>query len=166
MSYPSSSPAQAAGESSVGDQAKEQVQQVAERAHDVAGNAQVKIREQIDTRSTQAGEQVVATAMALRSGADELYRQGNESAGDAAKRAAAQAERLGSYLKSADADRILTDVEDVARRNSWAVVIGGVVVGAAAARFLKASSSRRYPSSPYRSPYSTVPRSSPNGGVQ
>jgi len=100
MSYPSSSPAPTAGERSVGDQAKEQVQQVTERAHDVAGNAQLKIRDQIDTRSTQAGEQVVATAMALRSGADELYRQGNESAGDAAKRAAAQAERLGSYLKS------------------------------------------------------------------
>src|SRR3954468_743878 len=163
MSYPSSSPAQAAGDSSVGEQAKEQVQQVAERAHDVAGNAQVKIRDQIDTRSTQAGEQVVATAMALRSGADELYRQGNESAGDAAKRAAAQAERLGSYLQSADADRMLADVEDVARRNSWAVVIGGGgAAGAPPPRFLKASTSRRYPSSPY----STVSRSSPNGGVQ
>jgi len=161
MSYPSSSPAPTAGERSVGDQAKEQVQQVTERAHDVAGNAQLKIRDQIETRSTQAGEQVVATAMALRSGADELYRQGNESAGDAAKRAAAQAERLGSYLKSADADQILADVEDVARRNSWAVVVGGVVAGAAAARFLKASSSRRYASSPYP----TVSRSSPNGGV-
>jgi len=161
MSYPSSSPAPTAGERSVGDQAKEQVQQVTERAHDVAGNAQLKIRDQIDTRSTQAGEQVVATAMALRSGADELYRQGNESAGDAAKRAAAQAERLGSYLKSADADQILADVEDVASRNSWAVVVGGVVAGAAAARFLKASSSRRYASSPYP----TVSRSSPNGGV-
>jgi len=163
MNYPSSDLSETAAESSVTDQAKEEVQQVTERAHDVAGNAQVKLRDQIDTRSTQAGEQVAATAMALRSGADELYRQGNESAGDAAQRAAAQAERLGSYLKSADADRIFADAEDIARRNSWAVVIGGVVAGAAAARFLKASSSRRYESS---SSYASVPRTSSNGGGQ
>jgi hypothetical protein len=149
MSYPSTDPAPAAQDSSVGGQAKEQVQHVAERAHDAAGNAQVKLRDQIDTRSTQAGDQVAATAMALRSGADELYRQGNGSAGDAAQKVAAQAERLGSYLKSADADRILADVEQVARRNSWAVMVGGVVAGAAAARLLKASSARRYEGSPY-----------------
>jgi hypothetical protein len=163
MNYPSSGPAPTVmGTSSPDGQGKEPIQQVAERAHDVAGNAQVKIRDQIDARSTQAGEQVSATAMALRSGAEELYRQGNESAGDAAQRAAAQAERLGSYLKAADADRILSDVEDVARRNSWAVAVGGVVAGVAAARFLKASSGRRSPGAQYGAgfqPYS-------NGGAQ
>jgi hypothetical protein len=133
-------------ESSATAHAKEQVQQVAERAHEVAGDARGKIREQIDTRATQVGEQVAATALALRSGADELHRQGNDSAGEAARRAAAQAERLGSYLQQSDANRLLADAEGYARRNPWAVVIGGVVAGAAAARFLKASSSRRYES--------------------
>jgi hypothetical protein len=126
------------------DQAKEQVQEVAQRAQDAAGNAQVKVRDQIDQRSTHVGEQVAASALALRAGADELVRQGNQSAADAAQRTAAQAERLGSYLQEADANRILSDAEDVARRNPLAVVVGGVIVGAAAARFLKASSSRRY----------------------
>ncbi len=133
-----------ADESSATEQAKEQIQQVADRAHDIAGGAQVKMLEQIDTRATQVGEQVAATALALRSGADELYRQGNDSAGEAAHRAAAQAERLGSYLQASDANRLLSDAEEFARRNPWAVVVGGVVAGAAAARFLKASSSRRY----------------------
>jgi len=130
----------------VAEQAKDQVQQVAQRAQDVAGDAQIKVRDQIDQRSTQVGEQVASSATALRAGADELVNQGNQSAADAARRAAAQAERLGTYLQDADANRILADVEDVARRNPWAVVVGGVVVGAAAARFLKASSSRRYES--------------------
>jgi hypothetical protein len=143
-------------------QGSEGIQQVADRAHDLAGTAQVKIRDQIDTRSTQAGEQVSATAMALRSGAEELYRQGNESAGDAAQRAAAQAERLGSYLQAADADQILSDVEDIARRNPWAVAAGGVVAGIAAARFLKASSARRSPGSRYGGGYAP----SSNGGSQ
>jgi hypothetical protein len=137
-----------AGESSnaVIDQAKDQVQEVAQRAQVVAGDAQVKVRDQIDQRSTQVGDQVASSAVALRAGADELVKQGNQSAADAAHRAAAQAERLGTYLQDADANRILADVEDVARKNPWAVVVGGVLVGAAAARFLKASSSRRYDS--------------------
>ena len=145
------------------DQAKEQVQEVAQRAQDAAGEAQAKLRDQIDARSTQLGGQVAATALALRSGADELHRQGNESAGDAAQRAAALAERFGAYLQASDANRILADAEDVARRNPWAVVVGGVVAGAAAARFLKASSSRRYESA--RSTARPAARSS-YGGVQ
>jgi predicted glycosyl hydrolase (DUF1957 family) len=96
---------------------------------------------------------VAATAQALRAGAEELVRQGNQSAADAAQRAATQAERLGSYLQDADANRILADVEDVARRNPWAVVVGGVVAGAAAARFLKASSTRRYEARQFSSTY-------------
>jgi hypothetical protein len=145
--YETSAPADA-GESghAVVEQAKAQVQEVAERAQDVAGDAQVKVRDQIDQRSTHVGEQVASSAVALRAGADELLKQGNQSAADAAHRAAAQAERLGTYLQDADANRILADVEDVARKNPWAVVVGGVLVGAAAARFLKASSSRRYDS--------------------
>jgi hypothetical protein len=140
-------------ESSAVEQAKVQVQEVAQRAQDAAGQAQLKMRDQIDQRSTQAGEQVAATAQALRAGAEELVRQGNQSAADAAQRAARQAERLGSYLQDADANRILADVEDVARRNPWAVVAGGVVAGAAAARFLKASSTRRYEARQFGSTY-------------
>jgi hypothetical protein len=147
MSQPYTDAGTAGADGSATEQASEKVQQVAERARDMAGEAQVKVRDQIDSRSTQAGEQVTATAQALRTGADELYRQGNEAAGDAAQRAAAQAERLGSYLQGTDADRLLNDAEDFARKNPWAVVVGGIVAGAAAARFLKASSSRRYESS-------------------
>jgi hypothetical protein len=129
---------------SVAEPKQEQPQGVAERAQEAAGEAQVKIRDQVDRRSTEIGEQVAASASALRSGAEELYRQGNHQVGDMAQRAASQAERLGSYLQSADADRLLSDAEDMARRNPWTVVVGGVAVGAVAARFLKASSTRRF----------------------
>jgi hypothetical protein len=144
--------AQATADSGV-DQAKEQVHEVAQRAQEAAGNAQVKVRDQIDQRSTQVGQQVAASALALRAGADELVKQGNQSAADAAQRTAVQAERFGSYLQEADANRILADVEDVARRSPLAVVVAGVIVGAAAARFLKASSSRRYEATRVRPTY-------------
>jgi hypothetical protein len=130
------------------DQAKEQVQEVAGRAQaavgDAATKADAKVREQIDQRSTEAGSQLSASADALRSSGDQLRMQGNAVAAQAAERVADQAHRLGAYLESADADQILVDVERLARRNPWAVVVGGVLVGAAASRFLKASSERRY----------------------
>jgi hypothetical protein len=130
------------------DQAKEQVQEVAERAQVAVGEAtakaDVKVREQIDQRSTEAGSQLSASADALRSSSADLRTQGNAVAAQAAERAADQAHRLGAYLEQADADQILVDVERLARRNPWAVVVGGVMVGAAASRFLKASSERRW----------------------
>jgi len=133
------------------DQAKEQVQEVGERAQAAVGEAtakaDVKVREEIDQRSTDAGTQLSASAHALRSSSDELRSQGNAMAAQVADRAADQAHRLGAYLEDADADRILVDVERLARRNPWAVVVGGVVVGAAASRFLKASSERRWETS-------------------
>ena len=130
--------------SSGADQAKEQVQEVAHRAQQAADKRTGEGARSDRPAQFAGGEQVAASALALRAGADELVRQGNQSAADAAQRTAAQAERFGSYLQEADANRILADVEDVTRRSPLAVVVGGVIVGAAAARFLKASSSRRY----------------------
>jgi hypothetical protein len=144
------------------DQAKEQAQEVAERAQaavgDAATKADVKVREQIDQHSTEAGSQLSASADALRSSGDDLRSQGNAMAALAAERAADQAHRLGAYLEGADADRILADVEDLARRNPWAVVVGGVIVGAAASRFLKASSERRLETPTQASPSAYQPR--------
>jgi hypothetical protein len=151
------------------EQAQAKAQDVAERAQEAAGQAQVKLRDQIDQRSTQLGEQVTASASALRFGADELYRQGNHAAADATQRAAAQAERLGSYLQATDAHSLLADAEDVARRNPWAVVVGGVLAGGVAARLLKASSSRRfeqYQGAPRLEPsHSSVMPASPVSGA-
>jgi hypothetical protein len=131
-------------------QAKEQVQEVAERAQtavgDAAAKAEGKVRDEIDQRATEAGSQLSAGADALRSSSDQLRIQGNAFAAQVAERAADQAHRLGAYLEHADGDQILVDVERLARRNPWAVVVGGVLVGAAASRFLKASSERRYQS--------------------
>jgi hypothetical protein len=123
------------------DQAKEQVKQQAQQAR---GQAKDKLREQVDQRSTQAGERVGSTAQDVRSVAAELRNQGKDQPAKVAEQAADRAERLGDYLRDSDADRILRDVEDFGRRKPWAVALGGLALGFAASRFLKASSSRRY----------------------
>ncbi len=121
--------------------------QAKEQVHEAAGQAQEKAREQVNERSTQAGERVTTAAGDARSVAEELRKQGKDAPARYADQAADRAERLGSYLKDADADRILHDVEDLGRRQPWAVIAGGLALGFMASRFLKASSGERYRSS-------------------
>jgi hypothetical protein len=118
--------------------------QAKEKAQEAAGQAKGRVREQVDQRSTEAGEKVSSTAGDLRSVGEQLREQGKDAPAKLAEQAADRTERLGSYLTESDADRILGDVEDFARKQPWAVVAGGLVLGFAASRFLKASSSERY----------------------
>lgn len=137
----------------VANQAQEQAQQVASKASD-------QIRSQVDQRSTQAGEKVSATASDIRSIGEELRNKGKDGPARLAEQAAQRAERVGSWLKESDADRMVSDVEDFGRRKPWAIALGGLVLGAAASRFLKASSTQRYQSQSHSrqvQPTGTVP---------
>jgi hypothetical protein len=135
-------------------QAQEKVQEKAQevagqakgQARQAAGQARVRVREQVDQRSTQAGEQVSSQASDVRSVGEQLRRQGKEGPAKVADQVADRTERAGQWLTHSDADEILDDVEDFGRRNPWAVVSGGMVLGFAASRFLKASSTQRYES--------------------
>jgi hypothetical protein len=130
------------------DQVKDQVRDKAQVAQDKArgavGQARGRLSEQVDQRSTQAGERIAGTAGDVRSVAEELRRQGKDAPANLAEQLAGQADRVGDYLKGASGDRILRDAEDFARRQPLLVAAGGLVLGFAASRFLKASSGRRY----------------------
>jgi hypothetical protein len=134
----------------VADQAREKVGEAAdqakETAQNVASQAQNKVREQVDQRTTEAGERVGSSADDIRSVGQELRNQGKEGPANVAEQVADRIDRAADYLRDSDADRILSDVEDFGRRQPWAVLAGGLVVGLAAARFLKASSRERYSS--------------------
>ena len=123
------------------DQAKEKAQEAAGQAKEKAGS---QLRSQVDQRSTDAGHRVGGIASDVRAVGESLREQGKDQPAKLAEQAADRAERLGSYLKESDADRILGDVEDFGRRQPWAVIAGGVALGLVASRFLKASSVERY----------------------
>jgi ElaB/YqjD/DUF883 family membrane-anchored ribosome-binding protein len=129
------------------EKAREVAGQAQEKAREAAGQARGRMSEEVDRRSTQAGEHVTSSASDARTVADELRNQGKDTPARYVEQAAERAERLGGYLQDNDGDRILRDVEDFARRNPWAVAAGGLVLGFAASRMLKASSSDRYRSS-------------------
>jgi hypothetical protein len=124
--------------------AQEVAGQAQEKAQEATEKGQNMLREQVDQRSTEAGEKVSGTASDLRSVGEELRRQGKEAPAKLADNAAERTERVGNYLSNSDGDKLLDDVEEFGRRRPWVVLGGGVVVGLAAARFLKASSRDRY----------------------
>ena len=132
----------------VTEQARDQVQQVAgqatEKLQQASGQVGSRVKEEVDSRSTQVGAQVGSTANSLRAVSKELRNQGEETPAKLADQIAEKVEQVSSYLSESDADKILSDVEDFGRRQPWLVIGAGVTLGFVAARFLKASSSRRY----------------------
>ena len=122
-------------------------EQVSAKAHELGGEASSQVREQLDQRSTEAGEQVQAMGHALQSGVEQLRSEGKDVPAKVIAQVAERAEHLGAYLQSAQADQMLTDLERFARRRPWVTAGVGVVAGLVASRFVKASADRRYESS-------------------
>jgi ribosomal protein S15P/S13E len=131
-----------------GGQVQEKVQGTAQdlsgQAKQVGGQVQDRLKDQIDTRSTQAGEQVASITDGIRKMGEHFESQGQQTAGRLTEQAVQRTDQFASYLRRSDADTILRDVEDFGRRQPWMLVVGGIALGFAASRFLKASSSRRY----------------------
>jgi hypothetical protein len=136
------------GDAGVKEQAQEKAQEVKDQAkqqaQQAAGQAKGRIGGEVDRRSTQAGEQVSQQASDLRSVGEKLRSEGKEGPAKVADQVADRVERVGGYLTRSDGDTILQDAEDLARRQPWAVMAGGLALGFLASRFLKASSSDRY----------------------
>jgi ElaB/YqjD/DUF883 family membrane-anchored ribosome-binding protein len=142
-------------------------EQVSAKAHELGGEANLRVREQLDQRSTQAGEQVQSIGKALQSGAGQLRGEGKDMPAKLVEEVARRADDLGGYLQSAQADTILDDVERFARSRPWVTAAAGVLAGFAASRFLKASGDRRYQGarSNGRTPGPATQRSLTTGGV-
>jgi ElaB/YqjD/DUF883 family membrane-anchored ribosome-binding protein len=122
-------------------------EQLSTKAHELGEDVSFQAREQLDQRSTQAGEQVQAMGHALQSGVEQLRSEGKHVPAKVMAQVAERAEDLGAYLQSAQADRILMDLERFARRRPWVTAGVGVFAGFVASRFVKASADRRYESS-------------------
>lgn len=124
-----------------------------------------RLKEQVDQRSTQAGQQVNTVADDVRTVAGELRNQGKDKPAQYADKAAERVQGVGQWLERSDGDQILRDAESFARRNPWAVAAGGLVLGLAASRFLKASSGERYRASLSNGSGTTSPNGSPTEEV-
>jgi ElaB/YqjD/DUF883 family membrane-anchored ribosome-binding protein len=140
-------------------------EQITAKAHELGGEANFQIREQLDQRSTQAGEQLQAIGKTFQSGANQLRSEGKDVAARVVEEVARRADDVGGYLQSAEADRILGDIEGFARRRPWLTAGVGALAGFLASRFVKASGSRRYEGAHSNSGYSPSMRSLTSGGA-
>jgi hypothetical protein len=154
--------------SGVDPQAKatEVAEQAQEKAQQAAGRAQDKLREQLDQRSAQVAARMHEQASDLRTVGDSLRQQGKSGPAKAADQVAEYAEKVGGYLQERNSHALLSDAEDFGRRQPWAVAAGGVLLGFAASRVLKASSSERYHGRPktVADPSGVYPGTSPSAG--
>lgn len=123
------------------DEVKTQAQ---EQAGAFSGRAKGLIIGQIDERSTQAGQSVVTQAQNIRSIADSLRAQNQEPAAKLADAAADRLEQFGYYLAETDGDKLVADLEEIARRQPLLTIGAGALLGILAARLLKASATQRY----------------------
>jgi hypothetical protein len=128
----------------VKDQVRDRTQVAQDKAGAMAGQARGRLSEQIDQRSTQAGDEIRSAAHHVRSLAEQLRAEGKDMPARMVEQAADRSESFGNYLRNADGEQLLGDAESFARRQPWAVAAGGLALGFAASRLLKASSSRRY----------------------
>ena len=126
---------------SLADQAKERAQ---DTAREVKGQTREQLRSQLEDRSTQVGEQAASAARAMHRASSQLREEGNERAAELIDAVADRGQRLGEYLRDADGEQLLRDVEAFARRQPWLVVGASAVAGFLGSRFVKASSHGRY----------------------
>jgi hypothetical protein len=122
-------------------------EELSTKAQELGQDVSFQVHEQLDQRSTQAGEQVQAVGHALRSGVEQLRSEGKDVPAKVVAQVAQRAEDLGAYLQAAQSDRMLLDLERFARRRPWLTAGVGVFAGLVASRFVKASADRRYESS-------------------
>ena len=130
------------------DQAAAKVQDAAavvqEKASEAREEGSVRLRDQFEQRSNQAGAQARGIAEALRRSGHELQGEGKAGAARVTAQAAGGVERLALYLEQTSGDQLMRDAELFARRRPWMLAGLGMIGGVAAARFMKASSEQRY----------------------
>lgn len=125
------------------DQVKEQASQVTDQVKDQAEKVTEKAKEQASSR---AEEQKERAAQGLFGFADTLnqvsgsMRDQNPAMANFADTAAMRLEDFATSLREKDVNDLMSDVEDMARRQPALFIGGAFLAGVVAARFLKSSS--------------------------
>jgi hypothetical protein len=115
-----------------------------EKAAKLREQGSARLRDQFDRRSSQTGSQARSLAEALRRSGNDLNSEGGANVSQLTGQAADSIDRLGRYLEQKSGDELVRDLEMSARRRPWMLAGLGMLVGVAAARFMKASSEQRY----------------------
>lgn len=119
----------------------ERTHEAAERAKSAAIERVEKVRDQAHEGFERIAERIERFGSAIRTGTESL-RSEDQLAARYADAATEKVQRLATYVRWADMQTIVRDVESVARRQPMLFFGGAFAVGLVAGRFLKSSASR------------------------
>jgi hypothetical protein len=126
---------------------RSQIRQVKDQVVDQAKNtfrqARDKASSSLGDSRRQAADQIGGIATAFHSAGDHLRGENQERLAGFADSLAGQVEQAATYLRDADLDRIVRDVENLARRQPALVFGTALAIGLIGARFLKSSDANR-----------------------
>ena len=120
----------------VKDQVVDQAKSTFREARDKAGSS-------LGDSRRQAAEQIGGLGAAIHSASSHLRGENQERIAGLADSLGDQVEQVASYLRDADFDRMVRDVESLARRQPALVFGAALAIGILGARFLKSSDSSR-----------------------
>jgi ElaB/YqjD/DUF883 family membrane-anchored ribosome-binding protein len=152
------------GGSAVGEKVEQAKDVVSAQTTDAVEKGRGALSGQLDTRSTQLGEQIGSTSQMLRQVASQARQEGNDQHARIAEKAAERTDRLSSFLTEADGEQLLSEAEEFARRQPWVLAGAGFLAGVLLARAMKVSSERRYGTRTQLAPYR--PNGARNGAEQ
>ena len=121
------------------DKAEELKDTVRESSTQLSSTARDWMAQEADQRTSAVAAQARTIADAMRQTSSRLTQDGQAQAAHVTDTVAGRVEQLASYLDQSDGERLMSDVQDLARRNPWAFAAAGLVAGFAASRFMKAS---------------------------
>ena len=119
---------------------------VSEQATRAKESGRRELREQLDARTTQMGEQARSLAEAVRRSGSTLQAQGKDEVGieRVTTGVADRLERAAGYLERVRGEEMLRDAERFVRNRPWVLTSAAAAAGLIASRVVKASSEKRY----------------------
>ena len=96
------------------------------------------VRRRIEERTHSAGARISEVAKLLRSSVRDVRSRDSSLAGDVLESIAQPLDAVGRYLRESDTDRLLADVESLARRVPLTFTVTGFLLGFSTGRFLRA----------------------------
>jgi hypothetical protein len=97
------------------------------------------VRRRIEKRTHSSGARISAVAKLLRSSVRDVRSRDSSFEGDVLEAIAQRFDAVGHYLKVFDTDRLLADVESLARRVPLTFTVTAFLLGLSTGRFLRAS---------------------------
>jgi hypothetical protein len=116
---------------------------VKETIVDVKDQAQGFLAKEFRSRVADVSGQLGSAGKAVSEAAAKLREEGNGPAAEITDRVASKLEAVSGYLETTEPSTLLRDLEDFGRKQTAVMVVGGLLLGLAGSRFLKASSTRR-----------------------